>query len=75
MYYYLPMYVLKIIHVMDINITIHLLMFVITVVLMGDVIHAVLDTIVLLVLLQMVLSNFYKDIIAEQAVTLDIFNI
>lgn len=50
-------------------------MFAITVVLMGDVIHAVLDTIVLLVLLQMVLSNFYKDIIAEQAVTLDIFNI
>ncbi len=69
------MYVLKIIHVMDINITIHLLMFVITVVLMEDVIHAVLDTIVRLVLLQTVLSSFCKDIIVEQAVTLDIFNI
>jgi len=75
MSYYLPMYVLQITHVMDINITTHLQMFVITVALMGVVIHAVLDIIARLVLLQMVLFNFCKDIIAEQVVTLDIFNI
>jgi hypothetical protein len=69
------MYVLQITHVMDINITTHLQMFVITVALMGAVTHAVLDIIVRLVLLQIVLFNFCRDIIAEQVVTLDIFNI